>query len=78
METEYLVVSSTRRFVRDGPIVDVDVQGEKKPYHLFLFNDLLIWTKPKKTLFHFKKYAYLQSLHITQEEYSKYTINMRW
>ncbi len=65
------VVSSRRKFVREGMITEVELpSGEKKQCYLFLFNDLLVWTKPKKSNYKFKKLAYLNTITVTQEEYS--------
>ena len=61
---------TTRRFVKEGALTQMDDQGEKRQYYWFLFNDLLIITKPKKHLFKYKALAYLASTTIAKEDYS--------
>jgi hypothetical protein len=42
------LLSSTRRFIRDAQVVKMSKQTNER--HLFLFNDMIVFAKPKKNL----------------------------
>ena len=68
METQFTVVSNTRKFVHEGIMNRLDEETE---YYWFLFNDLLVWTKPKKNQYQYKALTYLTAINIDQIDQSK-------
>ncbi|KAJ5075355.1 faciogenital dysplasia protein [Anaeramoeba ignava] len=57
------LVEPHRRFILEGPVIERDPQKQKRktPLYLFLFNDLLLVTKPKsQTLSKMTRYQFLQ------------------
>jgi hypothetical protein len=45
-------------------LIHLQQTGERKDYYMFLFNDLVIWTKQKKKGYVFQKLYYMSSLDI--------------
>ena len=42
-----VLVPGSRRFVKEGVITEIEPRGGSQDYHFFMFNDLLVWTKPR-------------------------------
>ena len=65
LENKSKLLSDTRIFVREGQLVETNEDGMKKQYYMFLFSDLLIWSKQKKGgIFNYKKMMYLDMVDI--------------
>lgn len=64
------LINPSREYIKDGPITLHS--HDKTSLHLFLFNDVLIWTKVKKEEFSFFRLDYLDSLYASPYEYSNF------
>jgi len=53
-DKQLLVEKKTRFFVREGHVIESMIKGEQTKFFALLFNDLLLWTKPKKNGYEFK------------------------
>ena len=53
-DKQLLVEKKTRLFVREGMVTESMIKGEQTKFFALLFNDLLLWTKPKKNAYEFK------------------------
>ena len=53
-DKQLLVEKKTRVFVREGAVTESMIKGEQTKFFALLFNDLLLWTKPKKNAYEFK------------------------
>jgi GTPase SAR1 family protein len=53
-DKQLLVEKKTRVFVREGTVTESMIKGEQTKFFALLFNDLLLWTKPKKNGYEFK------------------------
>jgi len=69
LDTEFKMLSSKRRMEWSGDLLDISTTGVKKKYKVFLFNDLLIWTRTKNKIYHFRKMFYLSSVDFSLGSY---------
>jgi hypothetical protein len=44
---QFQMVSVSRKFAKEGKMTEVEPRGGQQEFQIFLFNDLVIWTKPK-------------------------------
>jgi len=73
------LVNSQRRLIKEGPAIKLNRTGIKQTRQLFLFNDVLIYAKPKSrnsNTFIYKGIIMLHDLYINEVNYESTTICM--
>ena len=68
VDKSFLMNKTTRTFVHEGELTEQTIKGTPTRFQLFMFNDLLVWTKPSGRTYSFKAVDELATAQVKVHE----------